>query len=118
MCRDDAVLQTRDSKFEPWQSEAEHATFRSRRLPTRLTFTREWGRNIFVSFKPPRPGTEPRTQECGAFVPLQYLMQLIGSNERIFGIYLNRFYIGVIQEIKLSRSSKIVHHMQIVNVSR
>ena len=28
--------------------------------PTILTFTRGWGRNIFVSFKPPRPGTEPR----------------------------------------------------------
>ena len=26
-----------------------------------LTFTRGWGRNIFVSFKAPRPGTEPRT---------------------------------------------------------
>ena len=58
---DDTVLQTQDSKFEPWRSEAEHATSRSRRLPTILTFTREWGRNIFVSFKPPRPGTEPRT---------------------------------------------------------
>ena len=54
-------LQTQDSKFEPWRSEAEHATSRSRRLPTILTFTRGWGRNIFVSFKPPRPGTEPRT---------------------------------------------------------
>ena len=58
---DDTVLQTQDSKFEPWRSEAEHATSRSRRLPTILTFTREWGRNNFVSFKPPRPGTEPRT---------------------------------------------------------
>ena len=58
---DDTVLQTRDSKFEPWQSEAEHATSRSRRLPAILTFTRGWGRNIFVSFKPPRLGTEPRT---------------------------------------------------------
>ena len=57
----DTVLQTQDSKFEPWRSEAEHATSRSRRLPTTLTFTRGWGRNIFVSFKPPRPGTEPRT---------------------------------------------------------
>ena len=28
---------------------------------TILTFTRGWGRNNFVSFKPPRPGTEPRT---------------------------------------------------------
>ena len=58
---DDTVLQTQDSKFEPWRSEAVHATSRSRRLPTILTFTRGWGRNIFVSFKPPRPGTEPRT---------------------------------------------------------
>ena len=58
---DDTVLQTQDSKFEPWRSEAEQATSRSRRLPTILTFTRGWGRNNFVSFKPPRPGTEPRT---------------------------------------------------------
>ena len=58
---DDTVLQTQDSKFEPWRSEAEHATSRSRRLPTILTFTRGWGRNIFVFFKPPRPGTEPGT---------------------------------------------------------
>ena len=52
---DDTVLQTQDSKFEPWRSEAEHATSRSRRLPTILTFTRGWGRNFFVSFKPPKP---------------------------------------------------------------
>ena len=58
---DDTVLQTQDSKFEPWRSAAEHATSRSRRLPAILTFTRGWGRNIFVSFKPPSPGTEPRT---------------------------------------------------------
>ena len=50
---DDTVLQTQDSKFEPWRSEAEHATSRSRRLPTILNFTRGWGRNNFVSFKPP-----------------------------------------------------------------
>ena len=42
---DDTVLQTMDSKFEPWRSESEHATSRSRRLPTILTFTRGWGRN-------------------------------------------------------------------------
>ena len=58
---DDTVLQAQDSKFEPWRSETEHATSRSRRLPIILTFTRGWGRNNFVSFKPPRPGTEPRT---------------------------------------------------------
>ena len=48
---DDTVLQTQDSKFEPWRSEVEHATSRSRRLPTRLTFTRGWGRNIFCFFQ-------------------------------------------------------------------
>ena len=58
---DDTVLQTQDSKFEPWRSEAEYATSRSRCLPTILTFTRGWGRNNLVSFKPPRPGTESRT---------------------------------------------------------
>ena len=47
---DDTVLRTRDSKFEPWRSEAEHATSRSQRLPTILTFTRGWGRNIFCFF--------------------------------------------------------------------
>ena len=57
---DDTVLQTQDSKLKPWRSEAEHATSRSRRVPTILTFTRGWGRNIFF-FEPPRPGTEPRT---------------------------------------------------------
>ena len=45
---DDTVLQTLDSKFEPWRSEAEHATSRSRRLPTILTFTRGWGKNHFL----------------------------------------------------------------------
>ena len=34
---DDTVLQTQDSKFDPWRSEDEHATSRSRRLPTILT---------------------------------------------------------------------------------
>ena len=62
---DDTVLQTQDSKFEPWWSEAEHATSRSRRLPTILTFTRGWGRNNFVSFKPPRPGCGNRTPDSG-----------------------------------------------------
>ena len=55
-------------EIEPWRSEAEHATSRSRRLPIILTFTRGWGRNIFVSFKPPRPGTEPRTPAWKAAV--------------------------------------------------
>ena len=58
---DDPDLQTQDSRFKPWRSEAEHATSQPRRLPTILSFTRGWGRDIFVSLKPPRPGNEPRT---------------------------------------------------------
>ena len=60
---DDTVLQTQDSKFEPWWSEAEHATSRSRRLPTILTFTRGWGRNIFCFFQTAETGN--RTPNSG-----------------------------------------------------
>ena len=60
---DDTVLQTQDSKFEPWGSEAEHATSRSRRLPTILTFTRGWGRNIFCFFETAETGN--RTPNSG-----------------------------------------------------
>ena len=35
-------------------------------FPQKLTFTRGWGRNIFASFKPPRPGTEPRAGAKGS----------------------------------------------------
>ena len=44
------TLSSRHSKFEPWRSEAEHATSRSRRLPTILSFTRGWGETfLFLS---------------------------------------------------------------------
>ena len=49
-------LRTQYSKFETWWSEAEHATYRSQRLPT--ICTSEWGRNVcfFENWKPePRP---------------------------------------------------------------
>ena len=84
---DDTVLQTQDSKFEPWRSEAEHATFRSRRLPTIPTFTRGWGRNIFVSFKPPRPGTEPGTLAWKAAVLTTTLglpLTHMGTEKQVF----------------------------------
>ena len=65
---DDTVLQTRESKFEAWRSEAEHATSRSRRLPTILTFTRGWGRNIlFLSNRrdrEPNPELWRERQRC------------------------------------------------------
>ena len=60
---DDTVLQTQDLKFEPWRSEAEHATSRSRRLPTILTFTRGWGRNNFCFFQSAETGN--RTPDSG-----------------------------------------------------
>ena len=60
---DDTALQTQDSKFEPWRSEAEHATARSRRLPAILIFTRGWGRNIFCFFQ--TAGTGNRTPNSG-----------------------------------------------------
>ena len=60
---DDTVLQTQDSKFEPWRSEAEHATSRSRKLPTILTFTRGWGRNIICFFQTAETGN--RTPNSG-----------------------------------------------------
>ena len=47
---DDTVRQTQDSKFEPWRSEAEHATSRWR------SFTRGWGRNVFVFFQTAETG--------------------------------------------------------------
>ena len=61
---DDTVLQTQDSKFEPWRSEAEHGTSRSRRLPTILTFTRGWGRNIL--FLSNRRDREPNSGVKGS----------------------------------------------------
>ena len=60
---DDTVLQTQDSKFEPWRSEAEHATSRSRRLPTILTFTRGWGRKHLCFFQTAETGN--RTPNSG-----------------------------------------------------
>ena len=60
---DDTVLQTHDSKFEPRRSEAEHATSRSQKLPTILTFTRGWGRNIFCFFQTAETGN--RTPNSG-----------------------------------------------------
>ena len=60
---DDTVLQTQDSKFEPWRSEAELATSRSRRLPTILTFRRGWGRSIFCFFQTTETGN--RTPNSG-----------------------------------------------------
>ena len=43
---DDTALETHSSKFEPWWSESEHVTSRSRRLYTKLNIYNEKGRNI------------------------------------------------------------------------
>ena len=44
---DDTVLQTQDSKFEPWQSEVESAPLRLQRVPTVLN-NYEWTRTFFM----------------------------------------------------------------------
>ena len=78
---------TQASKFKPWWSE--HATSRQRRLPTILSFTSGWGRNIFVSLKPPRPGNEPRTLAWKVAVlastlgPRPMLVKKLGSHNII-----------------------------------
>ena len=48
---DGTVLQTQDSKFEPRRSEVEHATSRSRRLPTILNLYEWAGKKHFLSLK-------------------------------------------------------------------
>ena len=48
---DDTVLQTQNSKFEPWRSEAEHATSRSGRLPKILTCDTWMGKKHFCFFQ-------------------------------------------------------------------
>ena len=60
---DETALQIQDSKFVPWRFEAENATSRSRWLPTILTFTRGWGRNIFCFFQTAETGN--RTPNSG-----------------------------------------------------
>ena len=47
-----APWQTQDSKFDPWRSEAENATSRSRRLRLILNLYESAGNNDFVSLKP------------------------------------------------------------------
>ena len=88
---DDTVLQTQDLKFEPWRSEAEHATSRSRRLPTILTFTRGWGRNIFVSFKPPIRTTGISYCKALYALPLCHVPPYLCSIPYVTSIRLKRF---------------------------
>ena len=55
---DDTALQTQDTKFGPWRSEAEHSTSRWRRLSAILSFTSGWGRNsLFLSSRRDRKRT-------------------------------------------------------------
>ena len=48
---DDTALQTQDSKFEAWRSEADNAISRSQRLPTILNLYEWAGKKHFVSLK-------------------------------------------------------------------
>ena len=48
---DDTALQTQGSQFEPWRSEAKHATSCSRRLATIFNLDESAGKKYFVSLK-------------------------------------------------------------------
>ena len=48
---DDTALQTQNSKFEPWRSEVEHATSRSRKFPIILNLYEWAGKNHFLCLK-------------------------------------------------------------------
>ena len=48
---DDTSLQTQDSKFKPWRSEAEHATSRSPRLPNPHPLYKWMGKKHFCFFQ-------------------------------------------------------------------
>ena len=76
---DDTVLQTQDSKFEPWRSAAEHATSRSRRLPTILTFTHGWGRNIFCFSETAETGNRTPNSGVKGSGANHYLTTTLGS---------------------------------------
>ena len=58
---DDTVLQTQYSKFEPWWSRPSTLPLGHGGSPHYWLAHVDGEKNIFVSFKPPRPGTEPRT---------------------------------------------------------
>ena len=90
-------------EIEPWRSEAEHANSRSRRLPAILTFTRGWGRNIFVSFQPLRPGTEPRTLVLKAAVLTTTLGPRPFSAVGLYNLGCDTPYFQSIIRIKNSR---------------
>ena len=68
---DDTALQTQNSKFKPWRSEAEHATSRSQRLPTIFNLYEWAGKKYFLFFETwiLERGSKPRppTFQAGSF---------------------------------------------------
>ena len=58
---DATSLQTQDSKFEPWRFEAEHATYRSQRLPTVLNLSERGKTVCFFETWRPESGSNPRS---------------------------------------------------------
>ena len=87
---DDTVLQTQDSKFELWRSEAEHATSRSWRLPIILIFTRGWGGDDFFFFLTAETGN--RTRNSGVKTttlgpPLHNIIEQVGHATSFLGLH-------------------------------
>ena len=120
---DDTALQTQDSKFEPWRSEAEHATSRSREAPHNTDFHTWMGKKHFCFFQTAETGN--RTSNSGvkggganhyprapaALVPISYMYSITVK-------YNVRFQVGINcpekcqhYQIKNGRLSAIMYYL-------
>ena len=88
-------LQTQDSKFEPCRSEAEHATYQSRRLPTILNLYEWAGKKHFVSLKlKGQSGVRPRDLRLSKQAVLTFAPGLPPSAQSSTHFLFARFAVG------------------------
>ena len=73
--------------------------------PHKTDFTRGWGRNIFVSFKPPRPGTEPRTLAWKAAVLTTTLgpisLPVVGFRTQLGAGFSEKYHVSPLPILRL-----------------
>ena len=92
---DDTAFQTQDSKFETCRSEAEHATSRSRRLPTILKLYEWAGKKHFVSLKlKGQSGVRPRDLRLSKQAVLTFVPGLPPSAQSSTHFPFARFAVG------------------------
>ena len=105
---DDTALQTQDSKFEPWWSEAEHAISQSWRFTHNIESLRVSGEETFCFFETWRPewGSKPRslTFQAGSFNHRTRTPALIIVPCRVFWpseVFSKKSILSVAQRTKL-----------------